>query len=521
MKKLAALYLRSSKDRSDVSIDVQRRELQTLATERDIRIAAEFSDVVESGKDDNRPGFQQLYAELRSSKREWNTILLLDTSRLSRRRVNAVVFEEIECKRRGVELIYKSLPETDPITEMLLKSILQAMDEWHSLNSRQKGLSGMAENVRQGYRAGGRAPIGYQLKRIETGAVRDGNPVTKSVLEPSERAPAVGRYLKHRADGMARTKAARLANLKAPYTTLNSVDWNALTYAGHTVWNVHAETNPGGGYKGGRKRRPRSEWVINENTHEALITTEQAEAILHQMENSSHAEAVRRARNSTSDYLLSGLLVTPDGDPWYGNAGKHYRTKRRGKPNKWISKAEIEGAVTAQIILDMKSDRFAKALVNEARALLVEPANDPATELRQQVTQLDTQISRALDLALELDDRAPAIRRVNELEARRKILATEIEQIETEQAARRAVAGISLDQIRRLLRELTDDLSDRQGLKEMIGKFVERVVLDPLSEECSVHYRFAVVDRTDLASPRGSRDYPAIRSQRNVKLLTG
>jgi DNA invertase Pin-like site-specific DNA recombinase len=53
-----ALYLRSSKDRSDVSIDAQRRELQKLAAERDLVIVAEFVDVVESGKDENRPGFK-------------------------------------------------------------------------------------------------------------------------------------------------------------------------------------------------------------------------------------------------------------------------------------------------------------------------------------------------------------------------------------------------------------------------------------------------------------------------------
>ena len=32
------------------------------------------------------------------------------------------------------------------------------------------------------------------------------------------------------------------------------LEWNALTYAGHTVWNVHNETR-GSGYKGGTKRR--------------------------------------------------------------------------------------------------------------------------------------------------------------------------------------------------------------------------------------------------------------------------
>src|SRR5512143_4222754 len=82
----AALYLRSSKDRADVSIDAQRRELQTLARSRGLIIVAEYADVVESGKDEHRPGFQRLLADLRAPDREWSYLLLLDTSRLSRRR---------------------------------------------------------------------------------------------------------------------------------------------------------------------------------------------------------------------------------------------------------------------------------------------------------------------------------------------------------------------------------------------------------------------------------------------------
>lgn len=44
IKNRAALYLRSSKDRSDVSIDSQRRELTKLATDRGFSITQEYSD---------------------------------------------------------------------------------------------------------------------------------------------------------------------------------------------------------------------------------------------------------------------------------------------------------------------------------------------------------------------------------------------------------------------------------------------------------------------------------------------
>src|SRR5690606_27123349 len=109
---------------------------------------------------------------------------MYDTARLSRRREISIIFEETDCRRNGVRVVYRSLPEMPALSELLLKSVMQAMDEYHSLSSRERGLAGMAENVRKGWRAGGKAPLGYRLKRVDTGVAREGAAVTKSTLEP-------------------------------------------------------------------------------------------------------------------------------------------------------------------------------------------------------------------------------------------------------------------------------------------------------------------------------------------------
>ena len=233
------LYLRSSKDRSDVSIDAQRRELKEFAVAREMQIVGEYADAVESGKDNNRPAFQNLSRDIRNPNRGWNTILALDTARIARGRYLAVIFEEQECKKNGVKVIFKSLPQTDSVTEMLLKAILQAMDEWHSMTSKVKGLAGMSENVKQGFRAGGRAPKGYKLESFSTGAIRDGIAVMKTKLAVGDEALLVKGYLQQRAKGLSRASALAFVNQDWPVTTLLSIEHNALTYAGHSVWNRH------------------------------------------------------------------------------------------------------------------------------------------------------------------------------------------------------------------------------------------------------------------------------------------
>jgi hypothetical protein len=194
---------------------------------------------------------------------------------------------------------------------MVLRSVLQAFDEYHSLISRAKGLAGMAENVRQGWRAGGRAPRGYTLDYTATGAVRDGAPVLKSRLVIDDQAsPLVAAYLAMRARGVPRGTAVAKLALPWPTSSTQSMDWQALTYAGHTVWGMHAE-RMGTASINGDKRRPRHEWQIQRNTHPALITDDQAEAILKQLEDGQQGRRLR-----ASPLLLTGMLVDPAGQPW-------------------------------------------------------------------------------------------------------------------------------------------------------------------------------------------------------------
>jgi len=219
----------------------------------------------------------------------WSAVLILDTSRLARDPWIAAFFER-DAKRQAGRVSFKSLPDEDPVTAVVLQSDMRGFGQYHSLISKQKGLAGMAENVRQGYRAGGRAPRGYRLISVATGAVRDGARVTKSKLEPNEDSPKVAQYLQLRAEGIGRGSLIRRLKLPWPETSLNGMEWNALTYAGHTVWNVHNEVGSDG-YKGGVKRRPRGEWVIQRNTHDALISDAIAEALLVQLDKADHQPA--------------------------------------------------------------------------------------------------------------------------------------------------------------------------------------------------------------------------------------
>lgn len=499
MTNRAALYLRSSKDRSDVSIDAQRRALQELASTKGLVVVTEFADAVESGKDEDRPAFQDLIRGLKAGGRQWDHVLVLDTSRVARRRHIAQIFEH-ECQRAGVKLHFRNVPDTDPVTGMLLKAILQAMDEWHSLTSKAKGLAGMAENVRQGWRAGGKAPRGYELEYHPTGAIRDGAPVLKSKLKPTDEGQLVATYLRARAAGRARGLVMKELQLPWSAGSMNDLEWMALTYAGHTVWGQTNELTRDG-YMNGAKRKPRSEWTIQRDTHQALITDDEAEAILAQLERGQRV----MVRATDRPFLLTGLLVDQEGRPWTGewdskmDAGL-YRVNGKGRR---ISCRRVDEAVLDQVKADLSSDEAVDRVLLAMRAFVAEPVDEKAiASAERRVAQLTSKVGTLVDLLTEASEaeRAAFRRSIATHEAERSSLLNDLDALRTKAKQQREAQGYTAADARRLLGMLFDALASSQEsldvemTKAALGGLVEKIVLDSSTEHCHIHYRIGAAE---------------------------
>jgi DNA invertase Pin-like site-specific DNA recombinase len=98
---------------------------------------------------------------LKDPARSWNHLLALDTSRIARNQYLAHAFH-YECEKRGIKVVYAKVPETNTLMDVVIRSVMQSFDQLHSLMSREKGLSGMAETLSR-VGAGGRAPYGCRL----------------------------------------------------------------------------------------------------------------------------------------------------------------------------------------------------------------------------------------------------------------------------------------------------------------------------------------------------------------------
>lgn len=506
-----ALYLRSSKDRADVSIDAQRRELTALAAGKSLTVAAEFADPVERADDWQRPGFTALLAALAIAQRGWSHLLVLDTSRLARDDELLGATIRHECKKRGVTIHYAKFPSINPMSDLMVQSVDQLFARLHSMMSREKGLAGMAENVRRGWRAGGRAPMGYRLAPVPTGAMREGQAVTKTRLEATDQAPAMAQYFKARAAGLPARQAARDAGLQLKGSTLVGLEWQALTYAGHTVWNMHHGRGAARqGYPSGTKRRPRSDWIIQRDTHQALITNEEAEAILGRL-------LTRKAARMRGDgYLFSGILQAPTGARWHGDQG-FYRCGRRR-----VAAHRLEAQLLGKIGEDLASDRFVGIFAAAARNAL-KPARREA-ELRvrrRRLDDLERQIARVRNLLPSMKHPEALLPKLDELEAEKNSVATEAVAIADELAGAKVLAMVTEDDVRLTLRSLAEGFKegdDRFRVKAHLRGLMDKITLDPADLSCCLTYAFRTQTGDSVASRRCSAPIPVIKLRRFLTL---
>jgi hypothetical protein len=274
-------------------------------------------------------------------------------------------------------------------------------------------------------------------------------------------------------------------------STMVHVEWNALTYAGHTTWNVHVGEST-------RKRNPREEWLIQRNTHEALITDAEAEALLAQLATSDIGRAVSAAKGAVGRHLLGGLLVAPNGQPWRGE-GQQYRLRNlAGGRGHRVSAAIVDQAVLGQLRHDLSDLAFWRRLLDAAKALRVE-----APDISQEVAKLEREKERAAKLAVTTDEPGQFLEIV---QARSR----EIAALRREAEARKQEQGLPALVARTTPAELAE--MALSSPERAVSALVERVVLSP-DLDCRIEYR-APGGRTVALPGRTDRSPAAVSAVR-------
>ena len=156
----------STTDKQDpaLSFPSQRKACEKQVAELGGKISRDFSDQ-ESGSHDDRPGWSALTQEARDREgRSFDAVVIYSTSRLARDVYLASLYHR-ELGAVGVPIHYATGGgDADTPEGKIFLVIQQAFDQFERDKLSRETKRGMREASEQGFRAGGRAPYGYQRR---------------------------------------------------------------------------------------------------------------------------------------------------------------------------------------------------------------------------------------------------------------------------------------------------------------------------------------------------------------------
>ncbi len=165
--KTAAAYIRvSTEDQIEFSPDSQLKAIRKYAKEHDLILPEEFvfaDEGISGRKTDKRVQFQRMIGTAKLKPKPFDVILLWKFSRFARNREDSIVYKSMLRKQCGIEVISISEQLTEDKTSILIEALIEAMDEYYSLNLAEEVKRGMSEKFSRGGVVS-QPPFGYRMQ---------------------------------------------------------------------------------------------------------------------------------------------------------------------------------------------------------------------------------------------------------------------------------------------------------------------------------------------------------------------
>lgn len=184
--KIGAAYIRvSTEDQTELSPDSQLSLVREYAKKNDIIIPDEFifSDEGISGrKTQKRDGFNRMIGLAKTEPKPFEIILLWKYSRFARNREDSIVYKSMLRKQLGIEVVSVSENIGDDKISIITESIIEAMDEYYSINLSEEVKRGMIEKVKRGG-AVSIPSLGYKMHNKQYEIDNNTAPLVQSIFK--------------------------------------------------------------------------------------------------------------------------------------------------------------------------------------------------------------------------------------------------------------------------------------------------------------------------------------------------
>ena len=347
--KTAAAYVRvSTEDQTEFSPDSQIKKIEEYAKNNNILLPQEFIFLDEgiSGRiAKKRPEFMKMIGIAKTKPKPFDVILVWKFSRFARNRQDSIVYKSMLRKDYNIDVVSITEQLSSDSTSILIEALLEAMDEYYSINLAQEVRRGMNEKFSRGGVVTA-PPFGYKMGTDYYQIDEKTAPIVKMIFNDFISGLSTRQIaLKLNDMGVRSKRGNRFENRTVEYILSNPV------YIGKSRRNLKG--------KDGHDRYYRSNDVITVNAKHMPLIDLQVYDEAQKLLSSSKNKYAPKDRTSYTDFMLQGLVRCSNCGSTLTQAvkGKSLQCHRyaRGQCDKShsISISKINNAVLEKLQLDM------------------------------------------------------------------------------------------------------------------------------------------------------------------------
>lgn len=452
--KVAAAYIRvSTDDQAEYSPASQLEKIRLYAERNQILLPKEFIFVDEgiSGrKTKNRPAFNEMIGLAKRNPKPFDVILVWKFSRFARNREDSIVYKSMLRKEHNIDVVSVSEDIGDDKLSILIEAIIEAMDEFYSINLAEEVKRGMTEKAKRG----GVLSIpgfGYKVENGEYIVVPEEAEIIRKVFNDYVNGKGLLTIAKAlNAMGIKTHRGNKIENRTVEYWLNNPL------YIGKTRWNPDGKLS---------RNYTADTAIITDGPHEPIIDIETWDKAQKKMQ--EQKARFRKFFNSDRKGLshwLTGILRCEKCGKVLSYQGGYFGCSERSR-GKCDGVGYIKAEKIANIILNILSEielpnvKLDFADPNSAREVNI---NDDNRIISAQIQRLEIRLER-VKLAYE-----DGVDTLEEYKAKKKAITDEIvklkEMIEQDQEEEpKEEVKLNKKELRRLTEVLKDaDVSNME-----------------------------------------------------------
>lgn len=296
MMKIAAAYIRvSTDDQVEYSPASQLEKIQDYAKRNGYILPTEFvfTDEGISGRTTSkRPAFNRMIGFAKTKPKPFDTILLWKFSRFARNREDSIVYKSMLRKQCGIDVISISENVGDDKMSVLIEAMIEAMDEYYSINLAEEVKRGMTEKVHRG-EAVAVPSFGYEIENGIYIPNKDTAPLVKKIFANYLSGVSMRTIATGLNDCGYRTRRGNTFEMRTIRYILNNP-----VYIGKIRWTPTGRT---------RRNFENPDTLITEGIHEPIIDIATWNMVQEKLRASSKTKYLRDT-SAKVPYMLQGLV---------------------------------------------------------------------------------------------------------------------------------------------------------------------------------------------------------------------